>query len=66
MKEYLLSIDNGTQSIRAMIFDPRGNLIHKVKIPIEPYVSPHPGWAEQKIARRFHSYIAHNCYLAFI
>ncbi len=45
--EYLLAIDNGTQSIRAMVFDPDGELIAKSKVEIEPYVSPQPGWAEQ-------------------
>ncbi|MCX7981787.1 MAG: FGGY-family carbohydrate kinase [Syntrophales bacterium] len=46
-KELILSIDNGTQSVRALIFDPRGNLLAKSRVPIEPYVSPQPGWAEQ-------------------
>ena len=46
-KQYLLSIDNGTQSIRAILFDREGNLIHKVQIHIEPYFSEKPGWAEQ-------------------
>ena len=45
--EYLLSIDNGTQSVRAMIFDPSGQLIAKERIPIEPYYSNAPGKAEQ-------------------
>ena len=45
--KYLLAIDNGTQSIRAMVFDPDGELIAKSKVEIEPYVSPQPGWAEQ-------------------
>ena len=47
MQDYILSIDNGTQSIRALIFDLQGSLIAKSRIPITPYVSPHPGWAEQ-------------------
>lgn len=46
-KDHILSIDNGTQSVRALIFDLRGNLVHKVKIPLEPYYSQEPGWAEQ-------------------
>ena len=46
-KQYLLSIDNGTQSIRAILFDREGNLIHKVQIHIELYFSEKPGWAEQ-------------------
>jgi len=43
----ILAIDNGTQSVRALLFDPRGNLVAKSRVPIEPYVSPRPGWAEQ-------------------
>ncbi len=44
---YILAIDSGTQSVRALIFDLRGNLVERVRVPIEPYTSPHPGWAEQ-------------------
>ncbi|MEA3342099.1 MAG: FGGY-family carbohydrate kinase [Chloroflexota bacterium] len=29
------------------MFDLRGNLIHKIRVPIEPYFSEQPGWAEQ-------------------
>ncbi len=47
MKEILLAIDNGTQSVRALLFDLRGNLLAKSQIELEPYVSPRPGWAEQ-------------------
>ena len=42
-----LAIDVGTQSVRAILFDPNGNLIAMGRIPIEPYVAPQPGWAEQ-------------------
>lgn len=45
--EYILAIDNGTQSVRALLFDLRGNLVAKVRVPLVPYVSPQPGWAEQ-------------------
>jgi sugar (pentulose or hexulose) kinase len=43
----ILAIDNGTQSIRALLFDTRGNLLGKGKQEIEPYFSEQPGWAEQ-------------------
>ena len=49
-KDHILAIDCGTQSVRALIFDPRGNLVHKVRVPIEPYFCPKPGWAEQRPA----------------
>ncbi|MEL7645745.1 MAG: FGGY-family carbohydrate kinase [Anaerolineaceae bacterium] len=45
--EQLLAIDHGTQSARALIFDLRGNLLAKSQVPIEPYYSTEPGWAEQ-------------------
>jgi sugar (pentulose or hexulose) kinase len=48
MAENVLAIDCGTQSVRALLFNPRGELLAIQKIPIEPYYSPQPGWAEQK------------------
>ena len=39
MPENLLAIDNGTQSVRALLFDPRGNLLAKQRVPIESYYS---------------------------
>ncbi|NOY68093.1 MAG: carbohydrate kinase [Deltaproteobacteria bacterium] len=46
-KDLLLTIDNGTQSLKAMVFDLSGQMQGIVKIPFEPYFSDHPGWAEQ-------------------
>lgn len=46
-KKYLLSIDNGTQSIRALVFDLEGNEVAKSKVELEAYFSDQPGWAEQ-------------------
>ncbi|HEX7976036.1 MAG TPA: FGGY-family carbohydrate kinase [Anaerolineales bacterium] len=46
-KDLLLAIDNGTQSVRALLFDTAGSLVAKVRIPIEPYYSDAPGLAEQ-------------------
>lgn len=43
----LLALDVGTQSVRALLFDPRGVLVAAGRVPVEPYVSPQPGWAEQ-------------------
>ncbi len=48
MGDHILAIDHGTQSVRAMIFDLSGNLVSKTKVQVEPYVSPRPGWAEQR------------------
>jgi sugar (pentulose or hexulose) kinase len=47
-RELILALDAGTQSVRALVFDPRGDLLCKARVPIVPYVSPHPGWAEQR------------------
>lgn len=46
--ELILSIDAGTQSMRASLIDPAGTIHHLVKTPIEPYFSEKPGWAEQR------------------
>ena len=46
--KYFLAIDNGTQSIRAMVFDQTGAQVAKSKVDIEPYFSSQPGWAEQE------------------
>jgi sugar (pentulose or hexulose) kinase len=45
--DQVLAIDHGTQSVRALLFDMRGNLLAKTRVPIEPYVSQAPGLAEQ-------------------
>ena len=44
----ILTIDAGTQSIRAAVVDLTGSILKIVKTPIEPYFSKHPGWAEQE------------------
>jgi sugar (pentulose or hexulose) kinase len=44
---HLLALDVGTQSARAIVFDAEGHLLARRQIPIEPYVAPQPGWAEQ-------------------
>lgn len=50
--ELLLAIDVGTQSARALLFDPRGNLVQLARVPlVPPYYSEHPGWAEQDPTR---------------
>jgi len=46
-KDLLLAIDNGTQSLKALIFDLEGQLLAKAQGPFTPYFSEKPGWAEQ-------------------
>lgn len=50
MSKVVLSIDFGTQSLKALAFDENGNLIDicKMEYP-QAYVSPKPGWAEQDL-----------------
>ncbi len=48
LNELILSIDNGTQSIRVLLFDLNGNVVAKNKIELEAYFSSQPGWAEQQ------------------
>jgi sugar (pentulose or hexulose) kinase len=47
IKDLILAIDNGTQSVRALLFDLEGNLLAKSRIALEPYYADQPGWAEQ-------------------
>lgn len=48
MKELALSIDCGTQSLRAILFDSKGNLEDLERIKFDPpYFSKFEGWAEQ-------------------
>lgn len=46
----ILAIDQGTQSVRALLFDATGALVGRGYQPIEPYFSDRPGWAEQQPA----------------
>ena len=43
----LLAIDNGTQSLKALLFDGDGDLKAREQVVFKPYFSLHPGWAEQ-------------------
>jgi sugar (pentulose or hexulose) kinase len=46
--DWILSIDNGTQSVRAIIFDLHGNLLFKARVPLPEYISAEPGYSEQE------------------
>jgi sugar (pentulose or hexulose) kinase len=47
VKDLILAIDNGTQSVRALVYDLQGNLVAKTRVALDPYYSKQPGWAEQ-------------------
>ncbi len=46
-QDLFLAIDQGTQSVRAMLFDAQGQLVAKAQQLITPYFSSQPNWAEQ-------------------
>ncbi len=46
-KQYVLVIDAGTQSVRAVLIDLQGNICEIERTEIEPYFSDQPGYAEQ-------------------
>ena len=46
MPEYLMSLDAGTTSVRAIIFDGKGQVVATAQKPIHNYY-PHSGWVEQ-------------------
>jgi sugar (pentulose or hexulose) kinase len=43
----ILSIDVGTQSLRALVIDLNGEMLAKARVPIRPCASEQPGWAEE-------------------
>jgi sugar (pentulose or hexulose) kinase len=45
--ELILSIDCGTQSLKAVAFDLDGQVQAKARVAHAPYAAPHPGWAEK-------------------
>ena len=48
MKENILAIDAGTQSVRALIFTPQGKTVCTTQVIYDhPYYAPQHGWAEQ-------------------
>jgi sugar (pentulose or hexulose) kinase len=42
----ILAIDNGTQSVRAILFDLKGDIVAKSQVALLDYTSAHAGWAE--------------------
>ena len=49
-KDLILTIDAGTQSLRALAFDRQGHLIDKAQISLDAYTSPEEGWMEHDVA----------------
>lgn len=47
-KNYIIAIDSGTQSVRAVLFDRHGAQIALEQLEYEPYFSLSPGWSEQR------------------
>jgi glycerol kinase len=44
-KKYVLAIDQGTTSSRAILFDRQGKMVHMAQKEFQQYF-PHPGWVE--------------------
>ncbi len=59
-KDYLLSIDCGTQSVRALLFDLQGQLHDKTQVSIDSYQSLQAGWMETD-AQAFWHYLCQAC-----
>ena len=45
MKKYILAIDQGTTSTRAILIDAKGNAAFKAQRPVD-CLFPSPGWVE--------------------
>jgi sugar (pentulose or hexulose) kinase len=48
MSEYVVAIDFGTQSVRAIAFDSCGAQLAAAATPLAPYSEPKSGWVEQE------------------
>lgn len=46
MADYLLGIDNGSQSTKVAVFDTRGTVHARARVPLRPNDSPRPGVVE--------------------
>lgn len=46
MEQYILSLDQGTTSSRAILFDRKGQIVHSAQKEFPQYF-PQPGWVEQ-------------------
>ena len=57
MRDHVLSIDCGTQSIRALIFDEKGNLLAKAKKTFDFYISLKPDWFEAPCEKFYESLV---------
>ena len=51
----ILAIDNGTQSVRAILFDLNGDIVAKSQVHLTPYFSDQPGWAEHDADGYWHA-----------
>ncbi|MBM3223321.1 MAG: glycerol kinase, partial [Candidatus Tectomicrobia bacterium] len=51
---YILALDQGTSSSRALLFDHAGRAVHQVSQPF-PQHYPQPGWVEHDPADLWHS-----------
>ena len=66
--DLILVFDAGTQSMRCGLFDLAGEVLDFIKLPIQPYFSPAPGFAEQhceyfwaKFCEASQQLLARNC-----
>lgn len=50
MRHYILAIDQGTTSTRAILIDHKGNLCYKAQRPVD-CIYPKPGWVEEDADR---------------
>ena len=60
----ILAIDNGTQSVRALLFNRSGELVAKAQTPLTDYTSQRDGWQEHD-AESFYQQMAATCQQLF-
>jgi xylulokinase len=56
MKDYVIGIDQGTQSTKSILIDASGNILGRFSQPVA-LSTPRPGWVEQDVEELFQSVI---------
>lgn len=57
MEQYILALDQGTTSTRAILFNKRGEIFHKSQVEFNQYF-PHSGWVEHNANEIWSSVLA--------
>ena len=64
MEKYILALDQGTTSSRAILFNQKGKITHIAQREFTQYF-PQPGWVEHNANEIWGSILSGDCYCSF-